>query len=97
MKSALEIAMEKTAKMQEGGSLTDEQRDKIGSLEKEYKAKIAEREIMAESKIKTIAMQEEGRAFSEHVTQLREHLAQEKAQLEEEKAAKIKAVREGKA
>ena len=42
MKSALEIAMEKTAGGQEGGALTDEQKSAIGELEKEYQAKIAE-------------------------------------------------------
>ena len=52
MKSALEIAMQKTAGGQEGGALTDEQKSAIGELEKEYHAKIVEQEIIVESKIK---------------------------------------------
>ena len=96
MKSALEIAMEKTAKMQEGGPLTDEQRNRIAELDKEYQAKIAEQEIMVESKIKTAAVQETGAAFSEVVHVLREQLVDERKRLEAERDAKIKAVREGK-
>ena len=95
MKSALEIAMEKTAKMQEGGPLTDEQRDKISEIEKEYQAKIAEMEIMVESRIKMIATQEVGAEFSDQVTLLREEMAKEKGLFEQEKAEKIKAIREG--
>lgn len=97
MKSALELAMEKTASLQEGGGLTEEQKAKIAEIEKEYKAKIAEQEIMLESKLKAVARQEQGRAFSEQVTLLREQLAQERARLEEEKASKQAKVREGKA
>ena len=48
MKSALEIALEKTA-TQGRSKLTDEQRSEISNLEKEYRAKIAEKEIMVES------------------------------------------------
>ena len=94
MKSALEIAMEKTAGSQQGGTLTDEQRSAIGDLEKEYQAKIAEQEIMSESKIKLLAAQATGHEFQEQVHALREQLAQERERLEEEKKAKIQAVRD---
>ena len=94
MKSALEIAMEKTAGAQEGGRLTDEQRSAIGDLEKEYQAKIAEQEIMIESKIKQLAAQATGHEFQEQVYALREQLAQERERLEEERKAKVQAVRE---
>ena len=94
MKSALEIAMEKTAGAQEGGGLTDEQRSAIGGLEKEYQAKIAEQEIMTESKIRQLAAQATGHEFQEQVHALREQLAQERERLEEEKKAKVQAVRD---
>ncbi len=94
MKSALEIAMEKTAGVQQGGKLTDEQRSAIGDLEKEYQAKIAEQEIMVESKIKLLAAQATGPEFQEQVYALREQLAQERERLEEEKKAKTQAVRD---
>lgn len=100
MKSALEIALEKSAKLAEGDptavKLTDEQRVKIAEVEQEYRAKIAEHEIMTDSKIRAIALQASGREFSEQVMLLREQLAQEKVKLEEEKAARIQAIREGK-
>ena len=94
MKSALEIAMEKTAGAQEGGGLTDEQRGAIGDLEKEYQAKIAEQEIMIESKIKALAVQAQGHEFQQQVHALREQLVQERERLEAEKNAKIQAVRD---
>ena len=94
MKSALEIAMEKTAAAQEGGKLTDEQRSAIGDLEKEYQAKTAEQEIMIESKIKAVAAQAQGPEFQEQVHALREQLAQERERLDAEKKAKIQAVRD---
>ena len=94
MKSALEIAMEKTAGAQQGGKLTDEQRTEIAGLEKEYQAKVAEQEIMAESKIKALAVQVQGHEFQEQVHALREQLVQERERLEEEKKAKIQAVRD---
>ncbi len=94
MKSALEIAMEKTAGAQQGGKLTDDQRTGIADLEKEYQAKIAEQEIMNESKIKALAVQAQGPEFQEQVHALREQLVQERERLEEEKKAKIQAVRD---
>lgn len=98
MKSALDIAMEKTAKAAEDRSkLTDEQRNRIAEVEKEYQAKIAEQEIMVESKLKAAARQATGQEFNELVTALRDQLAQEKNRLEEEKTAKIQAIRAGEA
>ena len=94
MKSALEIAMEKTAGAQQGGKLTDEQRGAIADLEKECQAKIAEQEIMTESKIKALAARATGPEFQEQAHALREQLAQERERLEEEKRAKIQAVRD---
>ena len=94
MKSALEIALEKTASAQQVGKLTEKQRSTIGDLEKEYQAKIAEQEIMVESKIKLLAAQATGPEFQEQVHALREKLLQERERLEEDKKQKIQSVRE---
>lgn len=94
MKSALEIAMEKTAEAQQGGKLTDDQRSAIGDLEKEYQAKVAEQEIMIESKIKALATQAQGHELQQQVLALREQLVQERERLEAEKKAKIQVVRD---
>ena len=96
MKSALEIALEKTA-TQGGSKLTDEQRSEISNLEKEYRAKIAEKEIMVESKIKQLAVQAGGPAFQTQVAALQEQLLQERERLEEDREKKIKAVRDSSA
>jgi len=95
MKSALEIAMEKTAGGQEGGALTDEQKSAIGELEKEYQAKIAEQEIMVESKIKALAAQAAGPEFNEAVQVMRQQLVEERNRLESKKAKNIQAIRDG--
>ncbi len=54
LKSALELAMEKTKKM--GGdeipSLTSEQKDEIAQIRKVYEAKMAEVEILVQDKEK---------------------------------------------
>ena len=96
MKSALEIALEKTA-TQGGSKLTDEQRSEISNLEKEYRAKIAEKEIMVESKIKQFAVQAGGPEFQTQVAALQEQLLQERERLEEDREKKIKAVRDSNA
>jgi hypothetical protein len=95
MKSALEIAMEKIAGGQEGGALTDEQKSAIGELEKEYQAKIAEQEIMVESKIKGLAAQAAGPEFNEAVQVMRQQLVEERNRLESKKAKNIQAIRDG--
>ncbi|MXZ75590.1 MAG: hypothetical protein F4207_13480 [Gemmatimonadetes bacterium] len=94
MKSALEIAMEKTASAQQGGKLTDEQRKGIADLEKEYQAKIAEQEIMVESKIKALAVQAQGHELQQQVHALREQLVQERERLEADRNTKIQALRD---
>ena len=96
MNSALEIALEKTA-TQGGSKLTDEQRSEISNLEKEYRAKIAEKEIMVESKIKQLAVQAGGPEFQTQVAALQEQLLQERERLEEDREKKIKAVRDSNA
>ena len=96
MKSALEIAMEKTAGGQKGGALTDEQKSAIAELEKEYQAKIAEQEIMVESKIKALAAQATGPEFNEAVQVMRQQLVEERNRLESKKARNIQAIRDGK-
>ncbi len=57
MKSALELALEKTAKMisEEDSDLNDGQKKLISEIEAEFQAKVAEAEIMLEQKIKGIA------------------------------------------
>ncbi|HUU50272.1 MAG TPA: hypothetical protein VMW81_04885 [Nitrospinota bacterium] len=97
MKSALEIAMEKLKKMgeqtDENISLTEKQKNMIADIKKEYDAKIAEKEIMMQSKIKELAYQGEPIEVREQTEFLQKEFAEEKIRLEQEKNKKIEEIR----
>lgn len=100
MKSALEIALEKTARFRDeatSAALTSEQKARVNEIEKEYAARLAEKEIMLQSNLKELAQRygpsEEVRAQSEL---MREAFAREQAALREEKEARIQEIRQGK-
>lgn len=54
MKSALELAMEKTAKLvsREDAGLSEDQKKRIAQVEAEFRARVAEAEIMRDQKIR---------------------------------------------
>lgn len=99
MKSALEIAMEKTKHISgegERGPLTEEQKTKIAELRREYESKIAQEEIMMKSEVGKLgpaASSEEGKAYLQMV---REKFASAKNRLTETMEKKIEQVRSGK-
>jgi hypothetical protein len=97
MKSAFEIAMEKLKKMEgqtdEDISLTEEQKNMIADIKKECNAKIAEKEIMMQSKIKELAYQGEPIEVREQTELLQKEFAEEKIRLEQEKDKKIEEIR----
>ena len=99
MKSALEIALEKTKHISgegEQGPLTEEQKTKIAGIRKEYEAKIAQEEIMMKSEIGKLgpaAASEEGKAYLDMV---REKFASAKTRLTETMEKKIDQARSGK-
>ncbi len=90
MKSALEIAMEKSNKM-EGRSrkgLNDEQKKKIAERRSIAKAKVAEAEIMMNSRIAKVLGEPES------VQLLREGFAQEKEKIEAKAEKDVEKIRE---
>lgn len=96
LKSAWEIALEKTAKLKADPSepkLAPEQRKKINEIEKEYQAKIAEKEIMFQTRLKKLARESSPAEFQEQAMVLNQSFAQEKNSLQEEKAQKIEAIK----
>jgi hypothetical protein len=99
MKSALEIALEKSKRMAGGEpdtSLTDEQKTRIAEIRKEYEAKIAQEEIMMKSEIDKLgpaAGTPDGRAYLDTV---RGKFGAEKAKLTEAMERKIERVRQEK-
>ena len=100
MKSVLEIALEKTARFkgeESAARLTPEQKARVNEIEKEYAARLAEKEIMFQSQLKELIQRygpsEELRAQSEL---MREAFAREQGALRAEKEARIQEIRQGK-
>lgn len=96
MKSALELAMEKVGKIQsDEGTLTDEQRQRIGDLRKQYEAKIAEKEIMMQSEIQKLIRNRPPQEAMAGVRQLRDQFQETKKSLQQEAESKVAEVRSG--
>lgn len=96
MKSALELAMEKVGKLQsDEGELTDEQRQRIGELRKQYEAKIAEKEIMMQSEIQKLMQNRPPQEAVMGARQLQEQFLETKKALQQEAEDKVAEVRSG--
>lgn len=95
MKSAIELAMEKLGKRQsdEPVALTDEQRQAISDLRKQYDAKIAEKEIMHQAEVRQLAQQRPPHEVAAAVQELQKQLQETKAALRQELEDKIATVR----
>lgn len=92
IKSALELAMERLKKSEgEIVPLTDEQKNAIGEIEAEAKARIAEIEIMTRDRLRAAAAAGE----AEGVRKIEEQKAAEIARIRERAAVKKRKVREG--
>ena len=96
MKSAIDIAMEKLKKLEKSEetlSLSEGQKKKIAEIRKEYDARIAEKEIMINSRMKEVPAGAEPVEVQELMDTLQKELAEEKARLEKEKNKKIEKIR----
>ncbi|HEX2277013.1 MAG TPA: hypothetical protein VHN13_07755 [Candidatus Tectomicrobia bacterium] len=99
MKSALELALERTdhvrkAIREEGVTLTDAQRDQLAELEREYSAKIAEKDVMLQSEIRKVFMHYPPAEAGALLGQLRERFVEDKRKLTEEKEEKAARIRQ---
>jgi dsDNA-specific endonuclease/ATPase MutS2 len=98
MKSALELALERTdhvrkAIRDEGLSLTDAQREQLAEIEREYNAKIAEKDVMLQTEMRKLLMHYPPAEAVPVLEQLRDRFIEEKRKLTEErndKAARIR-------
>jgi hypothetical protein len=98
MKSALELALERTdhvrkAIHEEGVALTDAQREQLAELEREFSAKIAEKDVMLQAEMRQLLMHYPPAEAGPVIEQLRERFIDEKRKLmedKEEKAARIR-------
>jgi hypothetical protein len=99
MKSALELALERTdhvrkAIHEEGLTLTDTQREELTELEREYSAKIAEKDVMLQAEMRKLLMQYPPAEAVPVLEQLREKFIEEKRKLMEEKDEKAARIRQ---
>jgi len=92
LKSALELSLERSAEHAKG-KLSDDQKNKISEIRLEYKAKIADKEVILDSKINRL----EDRTPPEQIPSVTEELKKtffdEKKALEDEMESKIEAIR----
>jgi hypothetical protein len=100
MKSALELALERTdhvrqAIRDEGLALTEAQREQLAEIEREYNAKIAEKDVMLQTEMRKLLMSYPPAEVVPVIEQLRARFIDEKRKLTEErneKAARIRQV-----
>ncbi len=101
LKSAYELAMERLrAKDAEAGEaerpLSDEQKERIAEIRRETRAKLAERDIMLQSKLQRLAERTRPEELPAARQKLEEEHAAERRRLEEEEQGAIRAVRDSK-
>lgn len=95
MKSALELAMEKADEAVGGAAgikLTDEQKEAIDQVRKQYEAKWAEQEIALKGQLER-ATDADPQALVEERRQVQEQMSKVRNQLFAERDAKIEAIR----
>jgi Spy/CpxP family protein refolding chaperone len=99
MKSALELALERTdhvrkAIRDEGLALTDAQREQLAEIEREYNAKIAEKDVMLQTEMRQLLMQYPPPEVVPVIEQLRDKFIDEKRKLTEERNEKVARIRQ---
>jgi len=91
MKSAYELAMERLEKSAPTVTLTDEQKAQIAEVDSSYRAKIAEKELFLQGRIREAGLS----GNFEEVEKLERQLATELRRLHEDWEEKKAKVREG--
>jgi hypothetical protein len=86
MKSAYELAMERLEKSAPTVKLTDEQKAQIAEIDSTYKARIAERELFLQDKIKQARLNGAIAEFEQHEKQLATEIRRLQEDCEEKKA-----------
>jgi hypothetical protein len=99
MKSALELALERTdhvrkAIREDGLTLTDAQREQLAELEREYSAKIAEKDVMLQAEMRKVFMQYPPAEAGALIEQLRQKFIDDKRKLMDEKEEKVARIRQ---
>ncbi len=98
LKSAWEISMEKSDKLvpevKKQKKLTAQQKKHIAEIRKEFKAKIADKEITLQHKLNRLPERTPPEQLEMESEKLKQEFAEEKEQLEKEMETQIVAVRE---
>lgn len=100
LKSAWELSLEKSDKLvpelKKQAKLTAGQKSRIGEIRKEYRAKIADKDITFQHKIKTLADGVSPEGLELEAEELSKRFAEEKQLLEKEMENKIEEVKQNK-
>lgn len=94
MKSALELALEKTDSLVEDkGKLTPEQVSAIDEVKREHEAKWAEQEIVLQQRIAKVQAESDPQTFAEHSRQFQTEMNSVRDKIYAERDEKIAAIR----
>lgn len=92
MKSSFELAMERLAKSEPStGPLTAEQKARLAEIDKVYKGKLAEREILLKKQIQ-LALSDQK---FEEIDKIKEQMGNERLRLDEEREQEKERLRKG--
>ena len=97
LKSAWELSLERSEKLvpelKTKKKITKKQKEKISEIRKEYKAKIADKDIMLQDKLSKIHDRTPSEEIQIVIEELRNKFVEEKKAFEEEMEKKIESVR----
>ena len=95
MKSALELALEKTDDLVDKNTkLSPEQIEAIDQVRKEYEAKWAEQEIVLKGRIAKLQSETDAETFAEHSRQFQDEMKQVRDKIYTERDEKIEKIRQ---
>ena len=96
MKSALELALEKTDDLVDKNTkLSPEQVEAIDETRKEYEAKWAEQEIVLNGRIVKLQVEADPETFAEHSRQFRDEMNHVRDKIYTERDEKLEKIRQG--
>ena len=97
LKSAWEISMEKSDKLvpevKKQKKLTARQKENIAEIRKEFKAKIADKDVTLQHKLNHLAERTPPEDLEIESEKLKQEFAEEKEQLEKEMETQVEAIR----
>ena len=98
LKSAWELSLEKSDKLvpelKGKKKLNEQQKKEINEIRKEYKAKIADKDVMIQDRLNKLSQRTPPEEMESVAEELQRQFADEKKALEEEMESKLEAVRQ---